>query len=154
MEHNIYLDFNDKSIFKKEKLEIRCNLLPNVYTKSWTEACSLINIREFDVNTVLPGKENKLKQPGVQIFNYPARLSNKDSNGVSYDWNNWPFWKYWNGLVFIDVDSKKYNGSKVNSLKWDKSKWLCMITWLPTSLIISIFNRFLIQVNLFTLSFM
>ena len=120
MEHNIYLDFNDKSIFKKEKLEIRCNLLPNVYTKSWTEACSLINIREFDVNTVLPGKENKLKQPGVQIFNYPARLSNKDSNGVSYDWNNWPFWKYWNGLVFIDVDSKKYNGSKVNSLKWDR----------------------------------
>lgn len=114
-------DLSNEAVFNTNNEDIRCVLLPNVYTKSWTIQCDTINVHDFDVKTVLPGKENKLNQPGIQIFNYTARLAKTFPGMVdNVDWTSWPFWKYWNGLVFIDADTKKYQGYKAKTLKWDK----------------------------------
>lgn len=119
MNHNIYHDLSDKSVFKQTKLEIKSVFLPNVYTKAWQQTCNVIDIKDFDPSTVIPGKENKLSQPGIQCFNYNQRLAKKLPDETTPDWNSWPFWQYWNGLFFVDADTKKYQGHKADKLKWN-----------------------------------
>lgn len=77
------------------------------WTKANSEACPVINIREFDASSQFGLIKDQLD--AIQMFTSNYRMSND-----CMDWN------LWNGCVFVDIDTKKYTGFKAATMKWDK----------------------------------
>ena len=72
--------------------QIEFNVWPNAYLKGG-ESCNVKDIHEIiNVNVT-----SKTEQPCLQIFNSGYRVTSEN-----IDWN------YWNGCVFVDIDSKHY----------------------------------------------
>lgn len=72
--------------------QIEFNVLPNAFLKGG-KSCNVKDIHEIiNVNVT-----SKTEQPCLQIFNSGYRVTSENIN-----------WNYWNGCVFVDIDSKHY----------------------------------------------
>ena len=72
--------------------QIEFNVLPNAFLKGG-KSCNVKDIHEI----IKINPKNKEEQPCLQVFNTGYRVISDN-----IDWN------YWNGCVFIDIDSKHY----------------------------------------------
>ena len=85
--------------------QIEFNVLPNAFLKGG-KSCNVKDIHEI----IKINPKNKEEQPCLQVFNTGYRVISDN-----IDWN------YWNGCVFIDIDSKHY----YNEVKKFDTEKLC-----------------------------
>lgn len=93
------------------------DLIETVYCRKMGEAVDLVNIEQI---AGMCGRgmlsSNKLFLPALQMFNSGKREANIDDNNISN----------WNGCVFVDIDTKKYNGRYLAQFEANKEVFMNM----------------------------